>query len=303
MINKSKQLPINIIVESSEELLTKLEKMSSIDCDIMLPSGFIIEAMIKNNLIKKIDKNRCLFLKNMYPEFLGMYFDPQNDYSIPLYWDVFGIGYNSRMVGDREVTLNMLFNHDDVVGGMIGMTEDARESIFLAARFLGFPLTGHFTQDQLTAIHNLLYQQKRWVGAYSDSGQGYFLSSEAFAVVASDREIICRQMLNNDFIKFALIPQGSMLRVDSVVLNVATQKDDKIYQFLEFLFSYDVMMHHAQKYCILPTIKKAFKDLDIQYVGISGLYPGSDSFEKLVVFQHGLTQKALNDFWIKFKAS
>lgn len=289
--------------ESSEELLTKLEKMSSMDCDIMLPSGFIIEPMIKNNLIKKIDKKRCPFLKNMYPEFLGMYFDVNNDYSIPLYWDVFGIGYNHRIVGDRSVTLSMLFNKDDVVDGMIGMTEDARESIFLAARYLGFPLTGEFTSEQLTAIHDLLHQQKQWVGAYSDSGQGYFLSSETFAVVASDREIVCRQMLNNDFIKFALIPQGSMLRVDSVVLNASTQKDDKIYQFLEFLFSYDVMMHHAQKYCILPTIKKAFKDLDAKHIGVAGLYPGSDAFKQLVVFEHGLTQKALNDFWIRFKAS
>lgn len=289
--------------ESSEELLTKLERMSAIDCDIMLPSGYIIEPMIKNNLIKKIDKQRCSFLKNIYPEFLDMYFDTKNDYSIPLYWDVFGIGYNSRMVGSREITLGMLFNQADIVGGVIGMTEDARESIFLAAQYLGIPLTGHFTQEELHQIHDLLHQQKRWVGAYSDSGQGYFLSSETFAVVASDREIVCRQMVNNDFIKFALIPQGSMLRVDSVVLNAATQKDDMIYQFLEFLFSYDVMMHHAQKYCILPTIKQVFKALDFKYIGVSGLYPGSDSFKQLVVFQHGLTQKALNDFWINFKAS
>ncbi len=48
--------------ESSEELLTKLEMTPSMDCDIMLPSGYVIQSMIipavvdyQNRLIKNVE--------------------------------------------------------------------------------------------------------------------------------------------------------------------------------------------------------------------------------------------------------
>ncbi|MCX5924434.1 MAG: extracellular solute-binding protein [Candidatus Dependentiae bacterium] len=288
--------------ESSEELLTKLEMMPNADCDIMLPSGYIIEPMIKAGLVKKIDKSRCRFMKKIYPEFLHMYFDPENEYSLPLYWDVFGIGYNKNVVGGLSISLDMIFDKKHVIGGEIGMTEDAREAIFLAASYLGLPLT-HFSAQQLEQIYQLLHKQKSWVGSYTDSQQGYFLSSNTFAVVVSDRETICRKMLTNDFIKFSLLPTGSMLRTDSVVISAQTQKEDLVYEFLEFLFSQEVLKHHCQKYCILPTTREVLKSLDPKYIGVDNLYPGTDEFKKLVVFNHGLTQKEINDFWIRFKAS
>lgn len=288
--------------ESAEELLTKLKMMPSMDCDIMLPSSNVIAPMIEAQLIKKIDKSRCPFINTLYSQFLDSSDGLKNDYSIPLYWDVFGIGYNSRMVGDRKVDVDLLFDQTKRVGQQVGMTDEAREAIFLAAQYLHYPL-GHLTDDQLRKIRHLLRDQKPWVGAYSDSQQGYFLATETFAVVASDREIICRQMLKHDFIKFALLRSGSMLRIDSIVINATTQKDDMIYEFLNYLFSKQIVLHHAEKYCILPTRKDAFDQLDQKYIGVPNLYPGSSDFNKLILLDLGLTQKEMNDFWIRFKAS
>lgn len=289
--------------ESSEELLTKIEKTSSLDCDLIIPSAYIIERMIQKELVKKIDKEKCSFIKDIYTDFLKQNFDLENDYSIPLFWDVFGIGYNAKKVGDRKIDLTMLFDKKNIVGDEIGMTDDPQESLFLGAQYLGIPLRGNFSEAELDRIRELLIAQKEWVGAYSDTQQGYFLASDTFAVVASDRENVARQMIQYDHVKFAMIPQGSMMRLDNVVIHASTKKDELIYKFLEYLFSYEVMMHHAKKYCILPTMKNVFKDLDQKYIGVQDLYPGSASFKKLVIFNHGLTQKALNNFWIQFKAS
>jgi spermidine/putrescine transport system substrate-binding protein len=288
--------------ESAEELLTKLEVMPSLDCDLMLPSSYIIKPMIQAGLIKKIDRSRCLFMKKIYPEFLNMDVDPGNLYSIPMYWDVFGIGYNANMVSSDQVNLNLLFDKNSIIGKEIGMTDEPREAIFLTAQYLGFDLD-HLTLVELKKIRQLLRAQKSWVGAYSDSQQGYFLGTETFAVAASDREIICRQMLKNDFVKFALLTSGSMLRVDNIVISAATKKDDLIYQFLDFLFSYDVLLGHCEKYCILPTTQEVFQDLDQKYIGVPNLYPGSTDFNKLISFNLGLSQKEINDFWVRFKAA
>lgn len=300
-----KKTGIQIIVsyyDSAEELLTKLELMPNLDCDLMLPSGTIISQMIHKKLIKPIDHERCGWKDTIYSEFLNLSYDPENRYSFPLYWDVFGLGYNKARVGNNRVDLPMLFDKHRVIGDLVGMTEDARETLFLAACYLGYPLTG-LTQKDLKHIQQLLVAQKAWVGAYSDSQQGYFLKSDTFAVVAADREIIARQMIHNDHIGFALPKRASMLRTDSFVINATTQKEDYIYQFLDFIFDPNIVLEHAQKYCILPTVKQAFEQLDVSYIGIEGLYPSSAEFKKLVIFDHGLSQKALNDFWIQFKAS
>jgi len=289
--------------ESSEELLTKIEKTSALDCDIMIPSGYLIEKLIEKKLVKKIDKSKCPFIKDIFPEFLNTRFDPQNDYSIPIFWDVFGIGYNSKVIDDTKISTKILFDPKNMVDQQIGMTDDPRESIFLGAQYLGIPLRGYFTDQELSKINELLQKQKKYVGAYSDTQQGYFLASDTFPVVVSDREIIARQMLNHDHIKFALLPEGSMLRLDNVVIHAETTKDEIAYKFIEFLYSYDVMMHHVKKYCILPTVKKVFDDLDKKYIGVPGLYPGNSVFKNLIMFKLGLSQKDLNNFWIKFKAA
>ena len=288
--------------ESAEELLTKLKVMPSLDCDMMLPSSYIIKPMIQAGLIKQLDKSRCPCIKKVYPQFLNMEVDPGNAYSIPMYWDVFGIGYNKNMVSSDKVDLNLLFDKNSVVGSYVGMTDEPREAIFLTAQYLGLDLD-HLSSADLKKIRHLLRAQKSWVGAYSDSQQGYFLGTETFAVAASDREIVCKQMLKNDFVKFALLPAGSMLRIDNIVISAATKKDDLIYQFLEFLFSYDVLLGHCEKYCILPTTKEAFQNLDQKYIGVPNLYPGSTEFNKLILFNLVLSQKEINDFWIRFKAA
>ncbi|MBI2344674.1 hypothetical protein HYV10_01220 [Candidatus Dependentiae bacterium] len=52
--------------ESSEELLTKIEKTSSLECDLIIPSAYIIQRMIEKELIKKIDKEKCHFGRVWY---------------------------------------------------------------------------------------------------------------------------------------------------------------------------------------------------------------------------------------------
>ncbi len=288
--------------ESAEELLTKLELMPLLDCDIMLPSSHVIKPMIQAGLVKKLDQSRCSFIKKIYPQFLNTSVDPENVYSVPLYWDVFGIGYNEKMVQADQIDLKLFFDKNSIIGQQIGMTDEPREAIFLTAQYLGFDLD-HITSIDLKKIRQILRAQKSWVGAYSDSQQGYFLGTETFMVAASDREIICRQMLKTDFVKFALLPVGSMIRIDNVVINAATKKDDLIYQFLEFLFSYDVLLGHCEKYCILPTSRETFQDLDQKYIGVPNLYPGSFEFNKLISFDLKFSQKEINDFWIRFKAA
>jgi len=288
--------------ESNEELLTKLEKMPFVDCDIILPSGYIIDSMVDSNLIKKIDRSRCDFISRLYPEFAQTNLKLRDEYALPLYWDVLGIGYNNNKVDLHDVSLKMIFDRDRYLTKKIGMIDDSRQSIFLSALYLGYSLDS-FSYEQLFQMRELLNKQKEWVGAYSDSQQGYYLSSQTFNMVVSEREHICRQMQKYDFISFALPQEGSLLTVDHVVISASSKKDDWIYELLNYLYSYEILKTHCQEFCLMPTCKDVRDLLDQKYIGVQDLEPGSDIFKKLKVFKNVLTSKQINDFWIKLKST
>ena len=288
--------------ESNEELLTKLEKMSYVDCDLIFPGGYIIEDMVKSNLIKKIDKSKCNFIHRIYPEFLTQHDDCRDEYSVPIYWDMLGIGYNNQKIKPDDLSLKYVLDRDISIKGTVGMIDDARQSISLAAIYLGFSLES-LNKDQLKQMRMLLNRQKKWVGSYSDSLLGYFLASGSFDIVVSEREYICQQMLKYDHISFAVPKEGSSIRVDRVVLSRTTEKDELIYKLINFLYSPEILKVNCEKYCLLPTCKDIFEKLDQKYKGVKGFNPDGKSFKRLKTLKNVLTHKQINDFWIKLKAS
>lgn len=287
--------------ESNEELLTKLEKMPFVDCDIILPSGYIIDSMVNAKLVKKIDRSRCNFISRIYPEFAQTNLKLRDEYALPLYWDVLGIGYNNQKVQLQDVSLQMIFGRDRCFSKKIGMIDDSRQSIVLTGLYCGYSLDS-FAQEQLDNMRQILNNQKQWVGAYSDSQQGYYLASQTFNMVVSEREHICRQMQKYDFLSFALPEEGSLLTVDHVVISASSDKDDWVYELINYLYSYEVYKYHCEEFCLLPACKDVRDALDPKYVGVEGLEPGTDTFKKLKVFKNVLTSKQINDFWIKLKA-
>ena len=287
--------------ESNEELLTKLENMPYVDCDLILPSGYIINSMVQAGLLKKIDYSQCSFMQEIYPDFLTSFESVRNEYGIPLYWDVLGIGYDNTKVNEDSISLDLIFNKDSVVGKKIGMIDDARQSIVLASLYLQQPLDS-LTEDHLKSMHELLNSQKRWVGSYNDSQQGYFLSSKTFSVVASEREYVCKQMLKYDFISFALPQEGSLLTTEYAVMSASTKKEALVYKLINYLFSDEILKQNCELFCLLPTKKTVFEQLDQKYMGVQDLSPGSKKFKELKIFKNVLTHKQINDFWVRLKS-
>ena len=287
--------------ESNEELLTKLEKMPFVDCDIIIPSGYIIDSMVQSKLIKKIDKSKCDFINRIYPNFLKTKLQIRDEYSLPLYWDVIGIGFNKNKIDLQDVSMKMIFNRDSHLNKKIGMIDDSRQSIALAALYLGYNLD-FLKKEELSEMKKLLNKQKEWVGAYSDSQQGYYLASDTFNMVLSDRKPICQQMQKYDFISFKLPEEGSLLTIERIVISASSKKDDLIYQLINYLYSYKIYKHNCEEFCLLPVCKDVYNSLDQKYIGVQGLVPGNDLFKSLRIFKNILTSKEINDFWINLKA-
>src|SRR6202040_1744849 len=66
----------------NEELLAKLAAGAK-GYDVLVPTSNAVEALIKGNQLKPLDKSKLPNLKNINPVFLNTPFDPDNKYSVP----------------------------------------------------------------------------------------------------------------------------------------------------------------------------------------------------------------------------
>ena len=86
--------------ETTEDVITRIEVLKA-DYDLVCPSDYIAERMIKGGLAQKVDKSifdvTDDFLYDGLSEMVQP-FDPNNDYYVPYVWGTFGIMYDTNYI-------------------------------------------------------------------------------------------------------------------------------------------------------------------------------------------------------------
>jgi spermidine/putrescine-binding protein len=92
----------------NEEMLAKLAAGAS-GYDLVVPTGYAVEALIRSRQLRAIDTARLNNFSNLKPEFLDAFFDPGNRYSVPYAYTITLLGYNTRKLAElglRGSTVN-----------------------------------------------------------------------------------------------------------------------------------------------------------------------------------------------------
>ncbi len=96
---------------SNEELISKLvAAKGSSGYDIVVPTGIFIPQMIENGLLEKINKDLIPNIEHMDDAYLGLAWDPDNDYSICKAWGTTGYVYDKNVI-TRELSTWADFLH------------------------------------------------------------------------------------------------------------------------------------------------------------------------------------------------
>ena len=114
--------------ESNEMMYTKLA--SGETYDVLVPSDYMIERLIKEEYLQALDWKKIPNSKNLLPEVQNKDYDPGNRYSCPYFWGTVGILYNKNVVSQEDL---------DKEGWNILCDEKYRE-IFICMIPKGIPL-------------------------------------------------------------------------------------------------------------------------------------------------------------------
>jgi spermidine/putrescine transport system substrate-binding protein len=287
-------------MESNEELLAKLHSTESHDYDLIMPSDWAAELLIKDGLIKKLDRSKITVWDNVYPTLCHHYFDPGNEYTIPFFWSLMGLGINSSCWARGSTpskTWGLIFDEHSMPK-RIGMIENPRALILIVALYL-FGEIRPLRDDEIDKIKKLLMKQKSHVEIYTDSRSEYVLASGAVSVGVVLSGDLLKIMKRFDTIDFVIPEEGAFAVIDSFAITKTSEKDDLVYTFLNYLFRPDVVEKYADKFDFFPAIQLDVAEYDDRFAQLTE--PTQALFNKIHFFEDVISKEVVNDILITLK--
>ncbi|MDR1637222.1 MAG: spermidine/putrescine ABC transporter substrate-binding protein [Treponema sp.] len=121
--------------DSNETMLSKLEAAGGGDYDLVVADDYIIEAVIAGGLAQKLDKSQIPNYPNINPIYLGPFYDPQDEYTVPYGAGVQTIVYDPSRTGADIGGFADLWQGS--LRGKIGITGNSRVINGMALKVLG----------------------------------------------------------------------------------------------------------------------------------------------------------------------
>ena len=148
--------------ETNEDMYAKIA-MGGSSYDVIIPSDYMIERMIQENLLQKINWENIPNVANIDPRFMNEGYDPQSEYAVPYTWGTMGILYNTEMVDEAPTSWNTLMDPTYTMDML--MLNSPRDTLAIALVMTGHDLNSTDPAD-LEDAKNLLIEQKPMVLAY-----------------------------------------------------------------------------------------------------------------------------------------
>ncbi len=286
---------------SNEELIVKLKATKGEGYDLIIPSDYAVNILIKEDLLKRFDKEKFAYWNNLNPNLMGQYFDPGNDYSIPFEWELYGFGIDKDYFAHHPQTPSwgMIFN-PEIVNYKLVMINDPIEVVEIAAFYL-YGLVDNLSDTQANAITRLLIQQKPWVAAYANFRGDYFLATKNVSLVVATSSYIFRSKRQFDFMGFVVPEEGSFLTIENFCIPKPSKKEELTFKFLNYLCSPKSVEAHFNTYGQFPSAQHPLDIFHRDPEAAKYIFSTTEDFKNYHFIRNILPEEETRDIWVEVK--
>ena len=256
---------------SNEELLAKITSSKEGTYDLIFPSDYMVNLMIKRNILERLDLEKFKNLKNINKDFLNQTYDLENKYSLPFLLATSVIAVDTSSIKEDITKYEDLLN--DKYKNNIVLIDDQRIVIGAALQSLGYNMND--TSDvALERAYNFLMSLKENVKAFdSDSPKTFLISDEVDIGLMWNAEAIIAQE-ENENIKIIYPEDGYALSMDNYAIVKGSKNQDNAYLFIDYLLRDDVCKKIIDEYPYISTNKNVgyLDDKEIKDILRKGSY-------------------------------
>lgn len=283
--------------DTNETMYTKVKGGSS-EYDIVVPSDYMIEKMINEKLVEKIDFNNIPNYKYVGNEFKKLSYDPKDEYSVPYMWGTIGIIYNPEMVKKPVNSWDILWDKD--YSGQIIMFDSVRDSMAIGLKKLGYSMNST-NPKEIAAAGKALEEQKPLVQAYMvDEVKDAMISGNAALapVWSGDAQYIIKE---NPDLKYVVPKEGTNKWFDGLCIPKGSKHKTEAEEFINFLCKPKNALKNVEYIGYQTPITDAFNMLSDE---VKAQYPTQEELKKSVVFKdlNDETLKLYDQAWIKVRS-
>jgi spermidine/putrescine transport system substrate-binding protein len=242
-----KKIKVNYTTYSSNEDLYNKLSSGATGYDVIIPSDYMIDRMIKENMLLELDFSVIENYEYILDDFKGLYYDPENKYSVPYTYGVVGIIYNTEHVSEEDAAKgwDLMWNED--YKGKILQYNNPRDAFGTAMYRYGIDVNTGAEEDWERA-YQALADQKPLIQSYvmdeiynkMESGEAYISSYYAgdFLFMYSE----------NNSLSFHQ-PDVTNFFIDAMCIPKTSQNPELANIFINFMLTEEIAVANAEMIC------------------------------------------------------
>ena len=236
-----------ITFSSNEDLYAKLSS-NAVSYDVIIPSDYMIARLAEEGYLQELNfENIPNYKISITEDFQGLYYDPENKYSVPYTYGMIGVIYNAAVVTDESDIGGWELMWNDKYKGQIVQYNNSRDAFGTAFYKNGWdvnttdksvwdkalvelkeqkPLLKKFVMDE---IYNMMETGEAAIGSY----------------YAGDYLTMLDNQADNVDLQF-YYPEKTNLFVDAMCIPTCAQNKELAEIYINFMLSDDAAIANAE---------------------------------------------------------
>ena len=231
---------------TNEDMYAKITN-SAVAYDVIIPSDYMIEKLIAADMLHEIDKSLLSNYSNINEDFIGLYYDPSDKYSVPYTYGMLGIICNSEFVEEEDLadeSWDLLWN--EKYKGKILQFNNPRDAFGTAMYRTGLDINSSDPKVWEQALSLLKEQKPILQGYVNDEIFNKMKGASAYIAPYYAGDFLTMAAANDDLC-FYYPKEGTNYFVDAMCIP-KTAKAENIpfaHEYINFMLSEEIATANA----------------------------------------------------------
>jgi spermidine/putrescine transport system substrate-binding protein len=290
------------LYEDNESMMAKLQGGGVSLYDLVVPSDYIVPAMLELGLLAPLRRENIPNLANLDSQFANPSFDPGNQYTAPYQWGTVGI-YVRQPAGQAvDQTWGLIFDPALQPGPFL-MMDSSREMMGAALKYRGYSLNST-DPAELTEVRDLLLEAKARSQGFEGGvgGKNKVLAKTVTAAVVYNGDA-ARGMAEDAETVYFVPREGGEIWMDSMAIPAQAPHRDLAETFINYILDPAVgaKLSNFNQY---PTPNRAaLPMIDPADLANPAIYPPAEVMTKLELIRDlGADARLYDEIWTQVKS-
>ena len=279
---KETGIKVNYSTYDTNEIMYQKVKTNPGTYDLVIPSDYMVQRMINENLLEKIDFNNIPNYQYIGDTYKNLSYDPTNEYSVPYMWGTIGILYDGFEITEPVTSWDILW--DSKYKDEVYMFISIRDAMAIGLLKEGYSINSKNPTEINSARDALIKQRDLTNPVYVvDEAKDNMIAGEKLIATVWSGDAIYAMSGNPD-LKYVIPKEGSNKWVDALCIPAGAKNKEAAEKFINFLCDPQIAKQNVDYIGYSTPNTAAFDLLDEETKNNPAAYPSKEVLDKCTLF-------------------